>query len=668
MNTPMHAITGRPARELTGRGTRVSARVAAVLGLAMAPLAGGQPVAAAPESAGSAAQQPGVIGRIEPPAQPVAAPDPARAGVPLAPPEPAEALRALGLVRSWLNDWAIGDRAAPPVACACVTLRLDGAVIGRAEAVATDDSAGHGVIEEALAAAMTQAQERVSAERDALWLDRMKQIGRDAIVTLELGGVAIPVDVASFPEAATMVSPGVAGVGARVGTGPTARTSLVFPSAMVGAGMDAGAALASASADALGESDAALAGAAVLSGRGVRFLAFQTVWVTEVGDDRVGMILHRGGRVYETRDVNTPMLRQLGGRLADVLAHPPPSTHAESNSAAEQRSRASFGAAMSAYALACWAATPGSGSDEQRLAWADSARQALVDASPALEQAQPAAAALWVMVGACLAPAPNSAGPAEDERIARGRAGEALVRTLGRALDGAPAAPGTGPERAVSPPVAAMLAWAGAWRGGALGDPDLVELAGRVLRDAYARTPAGEWVGLMPWAGWAEQELAVARQRQGGPRAIEGATALRDIRDLVWKHQVGQGDVGPDDRDLVGGIVFTRGRQPLPTWQSLRPLASIATMLGDPELTPEAEFPGQVLRLLTSLRFLRQLCADESAMTWADGPAWGVRAATWTDEQPEEATSLGLLVISHTLRSLDAVAQRRARVLDSTRN
>jgi hypothetical protein len=206
-----------------------------------------------------------------------------------------------------------------------------------------------------------------------------------------------------------------------------------------------------------------------------------------------------------------------------------------------------------------------------------------------------------------------------------------------------------------------MLAWAGAWRGGSIGDPELVDRADAALRAAYARTPPGEWVGLMPWAGWAEIEIAAARRNlAGGDGALVGEAALRDVRELLWRHQVGTSDVSPTDRDLVGGIVFTRGRQPLPTWHSLRPLALAATMMGDPRLTAENEFPGQVLRMLASVRFLRQLCADDAVMSWADGPAWGVRAATWTDEQPEEATPMALVVLSEMVRSLDAVAERRS--------
>jgi len=531
----------------------------------------------------------------------------------------------------------MGTAAAPATASACVTLRgIDGQVVARAEAIAGEGTGGQGVIEEAIAAAMEQAEERSRVSNDALWAERMREYAKTLRLTLEMGGLAVPVDVESFEQAALMVSPGVGGVGARVGSGATGRVSLMYPSVIVATGMDAGAALSSAGSDALEQGDAALAGASALQERGVRFLAFESVWVTELGEDRIATFLHRGGRVFETRDVSTAMVRELGERLAGVLE----------GREVEDGSAASMGAALSAYALARWGGVSG-GTQEQREVWTRAARAMLARASGGMERVTPGAAALWEMTG-LEAGAQGDAEVGQAIAIGRGRAGQVLVAAL--------AAP-----ESLPPAVAAMAAWAGAGRAGALGDMGQVERADAALRSAYARTPAGEWVGLMPWAGWAEQEIASARRRvAGGDGALGGAAALREIRDVVWKHQVGATDVMGQDRDLVGGIVFTRGRQPLPTWHSLRPLAYLATMLGDERLTPAAEFPGQVLRMLASLRFLRQLCADEAVMTWGDGPAWGVRGAVWTDEQPGEATAMGLLVLGETVRSLEAVQRRRA--------
>jgi hypothetical protein len=329
----------------------------------------------------------------------------------------------------------------------------------------------------------------------------------------------VPVDVASFEEAALLVSPGVTGVGARAGAGESARIALVFPSAMVGAGLDVGAALASAANESLEDGSAALSGVGALDGRGVRFLAFECVWVAEVGEDATASILQRGGRVFETRDVATPMVRELGARLADLVSRQAAGDDGNEGASNDgARAGASFARALGAYALARWAAAPGSGTPEQAEDWAARAASMFAAAGEGMHSASPGAAALWVMVGSAL----PSSGDADGEgavTLARGRAGEALVRALGL-------------HEQASAPVAAMLAWAAAWRGGSIGDPDLVDRADAALRAAYARTATGEWVGLMPWAGWAEIEIAAARQRlAGGGGAIAAAAGLREMRD-----------------------------------------------------------------------------------------------------------------------------------------
>lgn len=550
------------------------------------------------------------------------------------------ALESLRTVRAWLDAWSVEGAAAPPVAAASVTLLLGGELVARAKVIAPPGSDGHGVLEEAAILAMAQAAERLRLTRDALYEERARAAGRSLHALVELGGVPVPMEVETFERAAALISPGVGGVGARMG----AKQALVFPSAMLISSMDPSAALRSAGAEALGEAEAALSEAPAMARRGVRFLAFECIAVAEVGEDRAAMILDRGGRVFEQRDVSSAMLRDLGARIADHAARP---------DADSGQSPAGLTQATLAYALARWSAVPGAGNEAQRTAWRRRAGAMVARAAPQLGEASPAAAALWMMAEAAV----SGQEWVDPERasglaLARGSAGEVVVRAIGASTGEAPA-----------PLTAALLAWAGAHRAGVLGDGALLDRSDDLLRSAYARTPAGEWVGLLPWAGWAEHEIERAKRRLGRVQtAIPGATALRETRDLVWRHQIGASDVNPGDRDLVGGIVFTRGRQALPTWQSLRPLAYLATMMGDAGLTPEAEFPGQVLRMLASLRFLRQLCADEHVMAWAGASGarpWGVRASLWTADQPPEATALALLTIGETLRSLEAVAERR---------
>ena len=167
--------------------------------------------------------------------------------------------------------------------------------------------------------------------------------------------------------------------------------------------------------------------------------------------------------------------------------------------------------------------------------------------------------------------------------------------------------------------------------------------AGRAAaRAIVARVEPELLVGQMPWV----------LQAMGPDERLVGGDALVRMRELVWQHQLTGPEVEGDDRDLAGGIVFTRGGPPLPTWQTARAAAAAGAMLNDPRLTAEAERAGEFLRVLRTLRFLRQLTIDQSLghLLEADEIAsGGVRAAAWDQRQPSIATSLTLLAVCEAL-------------------
>lgn len=199
----------------------------------------------------------------------------------------------------------------------------------------------------------------------------------------------------------------------------------------------------------------------------------------------------------------------------------------------------------------------------------------------------------------------------------------------------------------------AILAWAMAERAGATGRGRAE--AERDLRALHRAAEPGALVGLMPWLGWAELALAPEGPVPAGP-------ALRQIRDRVWEHQLSGEDAGAEEQDLVGGIVFTRGFVSLPTWSSSRPVAFCATMLGDPRLTTREELPGEVIRLLGAMRFLRQLSAGEVECRFYPDAALargGVRAAPWDHRMPPEATAMAMLSVCEFLRSLAAAEEAK---------
>jgi hypothetical protein len=174
----------------------------------------------------------------------------------------------------------------------------------------------------------------------------------------------------------------------------------------------------------------------------------------------------------------------------------------------------------------------------------------------------------------------------------------------------------------------------------------------RVMLDG---TPPGELVAAMPWIGWADQR----NHPQG---ALQSAVRFREERGLIWKHQLQPNDLPADQQDLAGGIVFDTSRNPMSSWQMARPLAFVATMLGDPRLTKDEEIPGELSRLLLSLRFLRQLTAGEaeSFMYRDREKAIGaVRSSLWDQRMPPEATAMTLMAVCETQRSLEEIQARR---------
>jgi hypothetical protein len=168
---------------------------------------------------------------------------------------------------------------------------------------------------------------------------------------------------------------------------------------------------------------------------------------------------------------------------------------------------------------------------------------------------------------------------------------------------------------------------------------------------AFGSVGVDQLVTHMPWLGFAAIEAA-------GEQSLSQREALMQMRTLVFEHQISSAELEPYDRDFAGGIVFTRARTPLPTWQSARPMAFVTAMIRDTRLTPKEARATELIRALASLRFLRQLTADEASLFTAKSPArarWGVRSALWDQRMPPDATALTLIAVCEALRTVQAM-------------
>lgn len=565
-------------------------------------------------------------------------------------------MAAYQLLDGWVRQWRIGERDGLETpghpGGVSVILRLDGQVIGRG----VDVSGGADTLRLAAGLALAEATARLPVERDALMDQNRRALAGRITISLELAGPLIPFSPAEYADAAADVSPGIDGVACRFGGSVAA----MFPMPMLIAGMDGARGLSAAVAKAAGEAGKGLVRPATLAKEDrAAFYRFKTVHLAQLAPGAPPEFLDRGGRVVRAGDMTTAELRRWADGLADHLirrVHPGPEKYGVRGTydPVKGEHEAPFAGPAEqvavVLALSAYAATT---QDEHRASAADDAIERI---QAALLRTEPGEAPPWEDMA--LAPAvwmfeqvhviAGSPATLSDEAFLKAlTATTDLVTDDGRFADAVPPR-----QRAFALYMLALSA--------ELMDKD-GEQAAALQKDLaagldalYRDTPAGGLVTHMPWMGYAE----MIRSRKS---PIAAAVALRDMRAMVWKHQIGLDALQPGQGDLAGGIEFTAARSPAPSWQSARPLAFIATMLGDTRLTEPQEVMPELNRLLASLRFLRQLTAGPAEChMYADPLAatWGVRAGLWDQSMPVDATAMTLMTVCETLRSLDEISRR----------
>jgi hypothetical protein len=180
-------------------------------------------------------------------------------------------------------------------------------------------------------------------------------------------------------------------------------------------------------------------------------------------------------------------------------------------------------------------------------------------------------------------------------------------------------------------------------------------LAEPALRSLYAQTPPKFLVSHLPYLVWAEQELADS----GAP--VPAAGALDEMRTEIWSHQITASDAGEDAPDFIGGIVFTNSANPLPTWQSLRPLCGLGAMAADARLTDATRYPIELVRVARGMRFVRQLMIDEDSVHAALEPEramYGVRLSLWEGRQPTDVQALAVMAACEAIHAISASDRR----------
>lgn len=578
------------------------------------------------------------------------------------PPKAADCLAAFNAVEPWVRRWEVPTEPVaidpPGTAGVCVTLRLPGAagrLLARAAVMSTPETKGS-----ALWRAMKQAREeadgRLPLEKDATRGERLAEMAARVLIDIQFAGESVPLAGETLDDAAAQLNPGRDGVIARITGEGGGRSEAVFPASQLALNINPAKAIEVA----IGQLKLPPIELKDLKAKaGLSLHRFAVSHLAQSGSGEGPEFLFRGGRVVPAGDVNGAGLRAFGGDLAGHIA-----SHRWRGSADVYGLRGNYnpltdvyappvaGAreqAVAALALGVWAGTPGitaQSRDDAALLAREILEKLTVVAKPEEDPLASAVdAAAWVIADAAL-PAMPAAATVDAEISARVDSFRARARgVVWGVFDPVAGWPGVKPEHAMV--ALAMVR--------SIGTDDQRAAASRAVRELFAKTSAGELPAYMPWLGWAEVGLA-----PDATAAVPAAEALRQHRDACRTFQLTADDVGRDNPDFAGGLVFSRAGAGLPTWQTLRPLAFLCTMLGDARLTSAEELAKEMSMVSASLRFARQLAADRSVGHMFREPAranGGVRAVLWEQTVSLDATSMALISVSETLKAAAARAK-----------
>lgn len=552
---------------------------------------------------------------------------------------------ALSYVQQRLVNWRGegSESVAPSLAGASavsVTLRLDGQLIARSEALGADS------LEAVVTRALAQADTKIPAANDALQVQARRQMQSRVIATVELAGERLPLDATTFAQTNADVKPGVEAIVVEVGE----QREVLFPLRMLHAGDLPAQAIISSIAQLSGDPAMPMPGVIgqelgdLRRTKAVRVFRAPVVQMTQLTPGGPGMLLTRGSRVVALREVNLAMLTDFRERLIDHIdtriARTPDGSQLFATYFPYQ-DRADSVASPLQRAVLC--ATLARSTPRGAALARELLNDLIIHDARSLKEPTTAAAAVVTMAWL------NT--PINDDawRAALTQSRDTLAATYANDTwaDTVP----TGSRAMVA---LALSHLATTFANEATRTADFAR-ASAATRSLLANTTPGSLVTHMPWLGYAQQQLA-------GDEPIAAAPALRDMRAMIWERSLQAGT--PDTADLEGGVIFG-SRDPSgiagPTWNTARPVAFVAAMLRDARFTDDAETFSQLSKLLPSLRFLRQLAIDDASAFACPQPRramWGVRVALWDQRQPIESSAMTLLAVSEAIESINAIALR----------
>jgi len=596
------------------------------------------------------------------PTAPPALPSPA-ATVPTA----ADTMSAYRTINTYVRSWAMPSKPSAanlPLAEGCaITLRLDGKIIGRATTaglgIGTDDRLT--TIYNAMLKAFAEADRRMPIENDASRAENTKRLAERVMISLELCGSMLPVKADTHNDLDTALDPGIDGIAVRIG----GRIAAMSAGSMLAANLTPGEAVKPLIAQLLDDPQLSLeTPAALTKARGAVFLKFRSTHLAQPAPGAEPVFLQRGAALASMADVGSvDRLRAFAASLADNLmarAYPGveplgmTGTHLPWLGRSEPAIAGPTEQAVAAFALARFAQlapttspTPAATSTlaAQTFAIKLTTQLAAVHITEQPPYDAPDSAAAFTLIASLL-----------QNKLTLSRSEKTFADTCHAATVMAATAR---PADTDLPGVSALVALALSLSPTAT-DRQTAAKIGTTLKAAAKPDTLS---AVMPWLGWLETKAfdPAASTSPASPTPISipiaSAPLLRQWRTALWQRQL-RFDSPDADGTSIGGLVLG-GAADLPTWRTAQAVAFAATMLRYESLTPAAERPAEIARLIAAARFLRQLQLDNSAgwmATDINTARGGIRLSMWDSRSSVEATAMTLLAITETIASLEAIA------------
>ncbi len=564
-------------------------------------------------------------------------------------PSPQDAIACSETVVRWVREWQVTDDA-PECDGVAIILRLQGQVI--AQATATHDRRRN--LSLATRTALLRAGRRLPTDRDAVWEERVASIA----VSVELAGPMVPIAVRTESDVAAAFSPGIDGVGVRLGE----QVRMRFPSQMLPSGEDGLRAARALVSEISGDPVRGLATIEELLEAGYVFYRFRTTHMAQIDPSLGPVFLHRGGRIIAQPEINTASLMRLAdGMASHLLRRQWPGTEPYGmmgtlnpvHGTADSSYADPMAQALVVSALWSYATLERVQADRAKAA-GDAARSLL----RSLAQVSESERGPWetaAEAAASVIALSDVMAESQDLEVELHQLRNKCAARLALAFDVSSGQFASDVPRSAYGMVAIAYVRLSKDQSGAISRAS----ASACVRAAYRNTSADQLLLQMPYLAWAELELTEAGE------APASAAALIELRRQTWKNQLTFETLEPADWDFVGSLVVLGGQAALPNWHSIRPLPWLATMLGHAQLTSgtliEGEAAAELQRTLALARFAAQLAAGpEAGHMYArpDRSMHGVRAALWDQRMPPEATAVALDGICRLVRAADALAAR----------